>query len=110
MQLKDTRSNSGYYTLLHYLVNLIEEKRPELMKFADQLPHLKSGVKGGALDTHIPTKLNRFLSDRIGIITTDVNILKKSLVNIETELKIAQKESGDIFAKKITVSLRKISY
>jgi len=86
LKLKDTRSSTGYYTLLHYLVNLIEEKRPELLKFADQLPHLKPGVK-----------------DRIGLITADVNLLKKSIANIESELKLAQADPTDIFSKKITL-------
>jgi len=61
LKLKDTRSNTGNYTLLHYLVDLMEEKRPDLLKFAEQMPHLKPGAR-----------------DRMTLIIQELNGLKKT--------------------------------
>ncbi len=44
--MKDTKSMAGNFTLLHYLVNLLEEKKPDLLTWPEDVTDIKSSTKG----------------------------------------------------------------
>lgn len=50
LQLKDVRSQEGNSlgttTLLHYLAQLLESKRSDLLTFIDELPHIEAAARG----------------------------------------------------------------
>jgi hypothetical protein len=46
LKVKDTKSESGKYTLLHYVASLCEEKKPDLLDWVEEVPDLKPGTKG----------------------------------------------------------------
>jgi hypothetical protein len=46
LKVKDTKSDTGKYNLLNYVVSLIEEKKPDLLTWYEEVPDLKPGTKG----------------------------------------------------------------
>ncbi len=84
LKVKDTKSDTGKYTLLHYTVSLIEEKKPELLLWYEEVPNIKPGTK-----------------DRLTTIEAEFSSLKKGAQLIEEELK--EVKPNDPFKKLMTV-------
>ena len=45
-QLENTKSQDGKQTLLHFLVNTIESKYPEVLEFSDEMLHVEQAARG----------------------------------------------------------------
>jgi septal ring factor EnvC (AmiA/AmiB activator) len=97
--MKDTKSNMGKYSLLHYLVSLIEEKVPTLLHWMDEVPELKAGTKG-----NIPSLLTcgDVTSERLSTVEAEIASLKKGFQQIQDELK--ETASSDSFKTQMKIS------
>lgn len=88
-QLSSTKDLENKITLLHYLVETIDQKFPELLNFGDELSHID--------------KASRVSTD---IIQKALNIMESNVKNLETDLannKISQDED-DKFSEVMGVS------
>lgn len=44
-QLSSTKDVENKFTMLHYLVDIIEKKFPDVLNFSDELPHVNKAAK-----------------------------------------------------------------
>lgn len=96
LKLQDTRANKPRMTLMHYLVEMVAEKDPELLTFPDEMKNLPQACR---------------LS--VDHLTSEVNQLRKSLSKVQKQvdsasddikeqlmkfLKVAKEEVGELEA------------
>lgn len=73
IKLKDTKDIDNKQTLLHYIVETIEKKFPELLSFGEELPHLEEA-----------TRISREkIDDNMQQITTSVENLNMALEKLK---------------------------
>lgn len=89
-QLSSTKDVENKTTVLHYLVDIIEKKYPELLNFADELPHLDRASKIS-----------------IETIQKTMTQMRNDLKNLQTDInncKSLPKDDDDKFEEVMTVS------
>ena len=52
-QLKNTKTQDNKSTLVHFLVNIIEEKYPDLVQFQDDFTYLEKASKGDFMQSGV---------------------------------------------------------
>jgi hypothetical protein len=86
--MRDTKSNIGKYTLLHYLVSMIEEKAPSLLTWAEEIPGLRAGVKGFRFEFVLLFCWSSFrLAENMSIISQETETMKSNVRMLQEEMK-----------------------